>query len=92
MAAIRVHRGRAAVWVATLSVLGSTGRAASTDHRPASALAVHITSPLGRTGLAGPIRIVAQVQHAEKVAVQPVDIYVDGRFYGEAVDGPPFAI
>ena len=92
MAAVRVHRGRAAVWVATLSVLGSTGRAASTDHRPASALAVHITSPLGRTGLAGPIRIVAQVQHAEKVAVQPVDIYVDGRFYGEAVDGPPFAI
>ncbi len=62
------------------------------DHRTTNVLTVHITSPLGRTGLSGPIRIVAQVQRPERVAVQPVQIYVDGRYFGEAVDGPPFAV
>jgi VWFA-related protein len=58
----------------------------------AATFAVHITSPLGRTGLAGPIRIVAQVQHAENVRLQGVKIFVDEKLVGEAKDGPPFAI
>ncbi len=87
----RAYRCIAVVWAATLTLLCASRGAASPDHR-SGGLAVHITSPLGRTGLPGPIRIVAQVQHADKVSLQPVDIYVDGRFFGEAVEGPPFAV
>src|SRR5712692_3307913 len=46
-------------------------------------IAIRITSPLGRTGLAGPIRIVAQVQHPEKARLQPVKFYVDQQLFGQ---------
>jgi Ca-activated chloride channel homolog len=55
-------------------------------------LAVRITSPLGRTGIHGPIRIVAQIQHAADVALQPVRFFVDQKLQGEAKQGPPFAV
>ena len=55
-------------------------------------LAVRITSPLGRTGIHGPIRIVAQIQHAADVALQPVKFFVDQKLQGEAKQGPPFAV
>ena len=42
-------------------------------------VAVRITSPLGRTGIHGPIRIVAQVQHAAARRLQPVKFFVDER-------------
>ena len=88
----RAHRDRAIVCAVALAVLCAAEGALAADHRSASALAVHITSPLGRTGLPGPIRIVAQVQHPDKVSFQPVDIYVDGRFLGQAIEGPPYAV
>ena len=56
------------------------------------AMSVRITSPLGRTGLAGPIRIVAQVHHPEKARLQPVKFYVDQKFIGQSDDGPPYGI
>ena len=37
-----------------------------------TAVSLRITSPLGRTGLAGPIRIVAQVQQPEVRIVPPI--------------------
>ena len=55
-------------------------------------LTVRITSPLGRTGMHGPIRLVAQVRHAPEVRLQPVKFFVDGRLQGEAIEGPPFAV
>jgi len=55
-------------------------------------LAVRITSPLGRTGLAGPIRIVAQVQHPEKARLQPIKFFVDEKFLGQTEEGPPYGI
>jgi VWFA-related protein len=61
----------------------------ASSHLP---LSIRITSPLGRTGLSGPIRIVAQVQQPEKSHLQPVWFYVDDKFFGEAESGPPYAV
>ena len=55
------------------------------------ALSVRITSPLGRTGLPGTVRIVAQVQHSQNVLPGQVRFYVDQRLLGTVTDGPPYA-
>lgn len=55
-------------------------------------IAVRITSPLGRTGIHGPIRIVAQIQHEPSAHLQPVKFFVDQKLHGEAKDGPPYAV
>ena len=53
---------------------------------------VRITSPLGRTGLPGTIRIVAQVYHRADVPPGEVRFYVDNHLV-RAVDGePPYAV
>ena len=59
---------------------------------PHATLSVRITSPLGRTGLAGPIRLVAQVQQHDNVRLKPVKFYIDDALFGEAESGPPFAL
>ena len=41
-------------------------------------LGVRITSPLGRTGTPGAVRIVARVEHAGDAAIQGVKFFVDG--------------
>jgi Ca-activated chloride channel homolog len=56
------------------------------------ALAVRITSPLGRTGIHGPIRIVAQIQHQAGTQLQPVKFFVDRKLHGETSEGPPYAV
>jgi VWFA-related protein len=69
--------------------------AASADRlsaAPPPVATVRITSPLGRTGLPGPIRIVAQVQQAEHVRLKPVRFYIDEKLFGQAEVGPPFAV
>ena len=55
-------------------------------------LTVQITSPLGRTGIPGTIRIVARVRTAEDQAVMLTRFYVDGGGGGEVSDGPPYAV
>jgi len=57
-----------------------------------TALSVRITSPLGRTGFTGPIRIVAQVRAPDGVGVRLVRFYVQETLLGEDTDGPPFAV
>lgn len=75
---------------ATLLLAGvSAGTAPDTEEGPFS---VRITSPLGRTGLGGPIRIVAQVRQVPGMALQPVRFYVDNVLLGEDHQGPPFAV
>src|SRR5262249_53550331 len=92
MSMVGARRHAIAVGAAAIALVGVAATVAAADHRSTTTLAIHITSPLGRTGLPGPIRIVAQVQRPEKVDIQPVDIYVDGQYLGEALDGPPFAV
>jgi Ca-activated chloride channel homolog len=71
----------------------SSGARYRQDPTPAAApLAIRITSPLGRTGGSGAIRIVAQVTAEKDVAISPVRFYVDGQLVGEDPSGPPFAV
>ena len=55
-------------------------------------LTIRITSPLGRTGTTGAIRIVAQVTAEKGVAIGAVRFYVDNTLVGEDPSGPPFAV
>jgi VWFA-related protein len=56
------------------------------------ALSVRITSPLGRTGLPGAIRIVAQVQAPPSVQPPEVRFFVDQKLLGAVNAGPPYAV
>lgn len=50
-----------------------------------------ITSPLGRTGSGGTVRIVARVSPAS-APLGPVRFFVDGELYKEDSDGAPYAV
>lgn len=73
--------------VALATVVPAAGLA-----RGADAPSVRITSPLGRTGLPGAIRIVAQVKPADGQKVQAVRFSVDGELLGTLGGDPPFAV
>ena len=60
--------------------------------RGGSAPSVRITSPLGRTGLPGAIRIVAQVKPDDGRKIQAVRFSVDGELLGTLGGDPPFAV
>jgi Ca-activated chloride channel homolog len=78
------------VWVTALatalSLSASPLRSSTTD------LAVRITSPLGRTGGIGSVRIVAQIQPPSGSVLGPVRFYVDGTLFKTDSDGPPYAV
>lgn len=63
---------------------------------PLAALAgpptVRITSPLGRTGVPGVIRVVAQVTTDVDKGLVPVHFFVDGVSIGDDLDGPPYVV
>jgi VWFA-related protein len=84
--------GVTAVLVATASwtspVPATLHAAGEPDHR----LSVRITSPLGRLGLPGAIRIVAQVSHPPQPAIESVRFYVNDTLVGDHRDGPPYAV
>jgi Ca-activated chloride channel homolog len=52
--------------------------------------ALRITSPIGRTGLPGPVRIVARLEGVPPLAPIQVHFYVDGVLLASDTDGPPF--
>ena len=54
------------------------------------AVSVRITSPLGRTGTPGAIRIVAQIRTEDDTQPGPVRFAVDGRLLATDTDGPPY--
>jgi len=51
---------------------------------------IRITSPLGRTGVPGVVRVVAQVVTPAPGGVVRVRFFVDDRLLGEDTDGPPY--
>ncbi|MGD9904750.1 MAG: VWA domain-containing protein [Vicinamibacterales bacterium] len=74
------------VWAATwLSVAAAAAQ-------PSPPATIRITSPLGRTGVPGVIRVVAQVQTDVADGVLPVRFFVDGAPIGADDDGPPYAV
>jgi VWFA-related protein len=70
------------VAAASLSVAGA----------PSSPLSVKITSPLGRMGTSGKVRIVAQIHTAPETTLKPIRFYVDNVLLGADDDGPPYAL
>lgn len=85
-------------WLVALSLaVGLRGPASLGSQAPGlgqvpAPLTIRITSPLGRTGTTGAIRIVAQVSAKKDVAVGAVRFYVDNALVGEDPSGPPFAV
>lgn len=76
---------------AVAALLGAGGPATRAQEAPP--LSIKITSPLGRTGLQGAIRIVAQVQHAANTAPPGgVRFFVDKQLLGVVASGPPYAV
>jgi len=67
------------------SVILAEQQALSADQPPA----IHITSPLGRTGTVATVRIVAQVEGEKPSSVR---FFVDGTLVGTVTDGPPYAV
>ncbi len=58
---------------------------------PAVGLSVRITSPLGRTGAPGSVRIVAQIHRTDGSAPGLARFFVDGKLFG-TVEAPPYAL
>jgi VWFA-related protein len=91
-------RGLFAVAAALAAALGTGPNSATvwglspTVHAESSPLAIRITSPLGRTGTTGAIRIVAQVNPASDAPVAAVRFFVDNVLLGETRKGPPWGI
>jgi VWFA-related protein len=76
--------------VATFAALAGAGAAALTaDVTP---LTVRITSPMGRTGNLGTVRIVAQVGHPEDTSLQSVKFFVNSTLVGQDGEGPVYAV
>jgi len=57
-----------------------------------SAVSVRITSPLGRMGEPGTVRIVGQVRASSGRSVSAVRVSVDGTLLGTVTAGPPYAV
>ena len=77
-------------WVAAFVLVAPLLCAASGGEDGAPS--VRITSPLGRTGGVGAVRIVAQIHVAPGRVLGPVRFYVDGALLGSDEDGPPYAV
>ncbi len=65
---------------------------ASATTTSASGISVRITSPLGRSGAHGKIRIVAQVRSDDAAPVQPVRFLIDQQLFKTDSDGPPYVV
>ena len=83
----------AAVIIVCVLVAAGAGLQAGTGQDPLAPteLAIQITSPLGRTGMSGPVRIVARVTSTSG-SLGAIQFFVDGTLVGEDKDGPPYAV
>src|SRR4051812_4976793 len=78
-----------AILATVLSLVAAGGVRLHADDPP---LTIRITSPLGRTGTPGAVRIVARVEHAADAAIQGVKFFVNGTLVGQDTDGPVYAV
>ena len=85
-----MHLRASTAWIAAMAtgvLLFATSPRAGAPELP-----VRITSPLGRTGGIGAVRIVAQIQCPSDSVLGPVRFYVDGTLFKTDDDGPPYAV
>ena len=84
------------IWVSLLSLLMQTATGGNGANWSASVAAdrtgpmVRITSPLGRSGIPGSIRIVAQIQAETGTTLGPVKFFIDGQLFRTDEDGAPY--
>jgi hypothetical protein len=76
--------------VAVLGLFLLTAAPVSAEAQTPTAATLRITSPLGRTGLTGTIRIVARLDADGGHAPRQVDFYVDKLLLASDLDGPPY--
>jgi Ca-activated chloride channel homolog len=79
---------------AVVATLGAVTLLAGPPKDAVIPMAVHITSPLGRSGLPGKVRIVARIAApAESPAAppRPVRFFVNDKLIGTDTDGPPYS-
>jgi Ca-activated chloride channel homolog len=77
-------------WLLAAALACLAGSAAtSADRTP---LMVHITSPLGRVGVPGTVRIVAQLANAPEESPLSVRFFVNRAMVGEDTEGPVYAV
>ena len=74
---------------ALLAIVAAVATSA-TPHAGDVEAAIRITSPLGRTGLPGTIRIVARLDGPAHTQALRVQFYVDKLFLSADTDGPPY--
>ena len=79
-------------WPAVLALVLQAGFGASAGIAVPAGPSVRITSPLGRSGTPGSIRIVAQIQGERGVELGPVQFFIDGRLLSTDTDGAPYAV
>jgi Ca-activated chloride channel family protein len=85
-------RGQSVAILVGVLALGALATGQNAPDAPPPSLTVEITSPLGRTGMVGPVRIVARISSDSKASLSPVQFYVDDQLVGEDKDGPPYAV
>ena len=83
---VLVHRAGAFPITAALAAAFLLGVQA----RGEAASSLRITSPVGRTGLPGAIRIVARVEGEQPATPLRMEFYIDKLYLAEDVDGPPY--
>src|SRR4029078_9327386 len=84
------RRSRAASGVVVAILIAAGVAPAAKDHEPTAPPTITITSPLGRSGLPGKIRIVARVDAPPKVQPVSVTFSIDGMPLGTDTDGAPY--
>jgi VWFA-related protein len=87
-----VRRSRATfAWLLFAALAGHAGAVARASG-DSVAPTVRITSPLGRTGVAGTVRIVAQIGHDPAAPLRSVTFFVNKKAVGEDAQGPVYAV
>jgi len=84
------RRSRAASGVVVAILIAAGVAPAAKDHEPVASPTIKITSPLGRSGLPGKIRIVARVDAPAKAQPVSVAFSVDGTLLATDTDGAPY--
>ena len=79
-------------WITLVALLVQVTFSADPAARPATGTSVRITSPLGRSGVPGSIRIVAQIRAAAGAELGPVRFLIDGQLFRTDTDGAPYAV
>jgi Ca-activated chloride channel homolog len=85
-------RARTRVIACLIAVSGLCAPTAATAGRDKVVASIQITSPLGRSGLPGKVRIVARITLPPETPPPAVRFMVDGALLGTDVDGPPYAM